>query len=98
MLSVCLCVCVSPPIYFRMAEPVFIKFGLYIMAPEPLSTTYFINPSHQSVCLYVYSFIFRRQRLGKNVTAATNTYATIEESLNASFSLRSVSYKRKVGD
>jgi hypothetical protein len=25
------------------------------MAPEPISTVYFINSSHQSVCLYVYS-------------------------------------------
>jgi hypothetical protein len=24
------------------------------MAPEPLSTAYFINPSHQSLCLYAY--------------------------------------------
>jgi hypothetical protein len=36
-----------------MPEPIFIKLGLYIMAPEPMSTAYFINPSHQSVCLYV---------------------------------------------
>jgi hypothetical protein len=30
------------------------KLGMDIMAPEPISTAYFINPSHQSVCLYVY--------------------------------------------
>jgi hypothetical protein len=35
-----------------------------------------------------------RQRLGKHVPAATNTHATIEEMLNASFSMRSVSYQR----
>jgi hypothetical protein len=29
------------------------KFGMYIMGPEPISTGNFINPSHQSVCLYV---------------------------------------------
>jgi hypothetical protein len=28
---------------------------MYIMALEPISTAYFINPSHWSVCLYVYS-------------------------------------------
>jgi hypothetical protein len=46
---------------------------VYIMAPEPISTEYFINPSHQSVCLYVYLPIVARQRLGRHVTAATNT-------------------------
>jgi hypothetical protein len=29
------------------------KLGMYSMAPEPISTAYFINPSHQSVCLFV---------------------------------------------
>jgi hypothetical protein len=38
----------------------------------------FINPSDQSVCLYVYPPIVARQRLGKNFTATTNTQATIE--------------------
>jgi hypothetical protein len=33
-----------------MPEPIFMKLGMYIMAPEPISTVYFINPSHQSVC------------------------------------------------
>jgi hypothetical protein len=54
--------------------------------------------SHQSVCLYVYPPIVARQRLGKNVTAAINTHATIEELLDTSFSMRSVSYQGKVGD
>jgi hypothetical protein len=49
-----------------MAEPIFMKLGMYIMAPEPILKAYFINPSHQSVCLYVYPFIIDRQRLGKN--------------------------------
>jgi hypothetical protein len=38
--------------------------------------------------------IVARQRLGKNVTAATNTHAKIEELLDASFSMRSM-YQRK---
>jgi hypothetical protein len=38
---------------------------MYVMAPEPILTAYFINPSHQSVHLYVYSSIFARQGLGK---------------------------------
>jgi hypothetical protein len=49
-----------------MSEPIFMKLGMYIMAPEPFSTAYFINPSHQSVCVYVYPPIVVRQRLGKN--------------------------------
>jgi hypothetical protein len=69
---------------------------MYIMAPEPISTAYFINPSHQSVCLYVYSPVVARQRLDKNVTAATNPHAI--ELFGASFSVGSVSYHRKVGD
>jgi hypothetical protein len=81
-----------------MAESIIMKLGTYIMAPEPISTAYFINLSHQSVCLHVYPPIVARQGLGKNVTAATNTHATIEELLDASFSMRSMSYERKVGD
>jgi hypothetical protein len=50
-------------------------------------------------CLYVYlPLIVARQRLGKHFPAATNTYATTEELLEASFSIRSVSYQRKEGD
>jgi hypothetical protein len=66
------------------------------MAPEPISTVYFINPSHQSVCLYVYPLLVARYRLRKSVTAATYARPTIEELLNASFSMPSVSYQRKV--
>jgi hypothetical protein len=38
------------------------------------------------------------QRLGKGIMAATNTHATIEELLEAVFSMRLVSYQRKVGN
>jgi hypothetical protein len=37
-----------------MPEPICMKPGMYVMAPEPISTAYFINPSQQSVCMYVY--------------------------------------------
>jgi hypothetical protein len=37
--------------------------------------------------------IVARQRLGRNSTAVTNAYATIEEFLNASFSMWPVSYQ-----
>jgi hypothetical protein len=82
------CVSVSPSINFRVAEPIFMKLGMYIMAPE------LIYSSRQSVCLYMYPPIVGRQRLGKNVTTAKNTHATIEL-LDASFSMRPVSYQGK---
>jgi hypothetical protein len=42
------------------------------MAPEPISTAYFINPSHQSVCMCILPTV-ARQRLGRHVPMATNT-------------------------
>jgi hypothetical protein len=77
-----------------MPEPVFMKLGMYILAPEPISTAYFLNPSHQSVWMYIYpSFL-----LDKNVTAATNTKGTIEQLLDVSFSMWSMSYQMKIGE
>jgi hypothetical protein len=94
----CLCVSVSPPpINFQMPEPIFMILGMYIMAPELISTVYFINPSHQSVRVYV-APIVDMQRLGENVTAATNTYTAIEELLDSSLSMRSAWYQRNQGD
>jgi hypothetical protein len=61
---------------FWMNETVFMILGMYIVTPKPISTAYFTNPSHQSVCLHVYPSIVVRQRLGKNVTATMNTHAT----------------------
>jgi hypothetical protein len=29
------------------------NLDMFVMAADPISTAYFINPSHQSVCLYV---------------------------------------------
>jgi hypothetical protein len=82
-----------------MPQPVFTKLGMHIMEPELISTAYFIiDPSYQSVCPYMYLPIVARQRLGKNVTAAMQTHATLEELLDAPFSMRSVKYQRKVGD
>jgi hypothetical protein len=73
------------------------KLITYIMVPEPILMAYFINPSHKSACLYVHPHIAATQRLDNKVNAATNTHATIEELLDASFSMWSVSYQRKVG-
>jgi hypothetical protein len=82
-----------PTINFWTPEPIFMKLCIYIMTPVPISTVYFINLSHQSV----YPTMVTRQRLGKDVTAATNTHAAIEELLDTSFSIQSV-YQRKAGD
>jgi hypothetical protein len=38
---------------------------MFIVQPESTPTAYFKIPSHQSVCLYVYSVLVARQRLGK---------------------------------
>jgi hypothetical protein len=92
------CVSVNPSINFWIPEPIFMKLCIYILTLELIWTAYFINPSHQSVCLYRICTPLSRQRLGKNVTAATNTHETGGELLDASFSMRSVSYQRKVRD
>jgi hypothetical protein len=47
------------------------------------------------VCVSVSPPIVARQRLGRDVTAVTNTHAAIEELLDASFSMWPVSYQGK---
>jgi hypothetical protein len=42
-----------PHIKFLMPESVFMKFGIYVTAPKPISTTYFMNLSDQSVPMYM---------------------------------------------
>jgi hypothetical protein len=57
-----------------------------------------IKKSLPSVCVSVcvsLATIVARQRLSRNVTAVTNAHATIEELLDTSFSMRSVSYQGK---
>jgi hypothetical protein len=71
------------------------KLGMYITALGPISTTYLINPSHQSACLYVHPLIVAMKRLGKNIPEATDIHAIIEELLDESFSIRCVSIKGK---
>jgi hypothetical protein len=52
---VCVCLCLYfPSINFWTPEPIFMKLGTYITAPEPISTADLKNLSHQSVRLYVY--------------------------------------------
>jgi hypothetical protein len=47
------------PINFWMRERLLMKVSIYVMASEPISTVYFINPSHQSVsvCVFLLSLI-----------------------------------------
>jgi hypothetical protein len=55
---VCVCVYVSvPPHQLSNAEPIFTKLGMYVMAPEPISVEYFLNPSQQSVCVFLLSLL-----------------------------------------
>jgi hypothetical protein len=90
------CLHIPSPHQILTPDPLFIKLGMYITAPEPISTAYFINPSHQSVCLYVYRPIVARQRLGINVTGEKTKHAT--EDLSEAFWMRSVTYQKKAGD
>jgi hypothetical protein len=53
-------------------------YSMYVMAAKPISMAYFINPSLQSVYLYVSMYVCippfcARQRLGKHIPAVTNT-------------------------
>jgi hypothetical protein len=75
-----------------MPELIFMNLGMYIMAPKPIPTAYFINPYHQSVCLHVCLPIASRQGLGKNVTAVKNTHAKVGL-LDSPFSMPSVPYE-----
>lgn len=69
-----------------MPDPIFMKFGVYVMEPEPISAEYFTSPAHKSLCLYLYPTLVARQMLDKNITVAKNTYVAIEELLDWSFS------------
>jgi hypothetical protein len=94
----CLCVCVSPLSTFEWLNQSLWNLVCISWHLSQSQRDTFINPSHQSVCLYMYPPIVARLRLGKNFTTATNTQAKIEELLVASFSMPSVSYQTKEGD
>jgi hypothetical protein len=66
------CLCWNPP--YRHLNAWTNIHEMYIMAPELMSTAGFINPSHQSVCLYVYPLIVARQRLSRHVPVTTNCH------------------------
>jgi hypothetical protein len=89
-----------------MPEPVFMKLGMHIMGTEPISTAYFINPSQSVLCACMCTPpIVAKQRLDQvypTIPCSVNTFppqrihATIGEVLRASFSVRSLSYQRRV--
>jgi hypothetical protein len=92
-----------------MPEPIFTKLGIYNIATELISTAYFINPSNPSVCLCVQpSYDYKEtawlslsllSMLGNgsvNTLPWQRIHATIEELLDAPFSMRSVFYQRRV--
>jgi hypothetical protein len=76
-----LCSRVSPFTNYRIVEPVFMKLGIYIyiyiMTPEPTSAADLKPPV--SLCLYVHLPAFARERLGRNVNAATNSHGATED-------------------
>jgi hypothetical protein len=53
MLSVCFVITLFS---FECLKKIFIKLSMCIMTPEPVSTAYFVIPSHQSVSVYVSPF------------------------------------------
>jgi hypothetical protein len=59
-------------------------------------TAYFINPSYQSVCLYVYSLLLLLGNGLVNTFLRQRIHATKEELLVAPFSVRFMSYQRRV--
>jgi hypothetical protein len=80
-----LCVYESPSVNLWIPEPIFMKADMSVMAPESISTAYFISPSHQfvSICVSLLSLLGKvsvkcippfiaRQRLSKHVPTATN--------------------------
>jgi hypothetical protein len=64
--SCCLRIYVPLLTNFLIVEPIFIKPGMYIMVPEPISMAYFVCLSHQSVLTICILSIVARQMLGKD--------------------------------
>jgi hypothetical protein len=79
MLSACLCI---PHINFWMPEPIFIKLGMYIMAPEPISTPYFKNPRF-SLCVCMCIPLSLLGKGSVNTFPRQEIHETIEERLDA---------------
>jgi hypothetical protein len=103
---VCVCVCISPLLTFERLNQSLLNL---VRISQHLSPSQrLIKKSLPLVCVSVFVFPYRcqvtarfgknppivaRQWLGRNVIAVTNTHATIEELLDTSFSMRSLSYQ-----
>jgi hypothetical protein len=68
------------------------------MAPEPISMAYFIIFFHQSVCLHVYPQLSLLSNRSVKTFPRQRIHKTVEELLEASFPMRSVSFQMNVGD
>jgi hypothetical protein len=66
------------------------ELGTNSIAPEPISTTYRINPFHHSMSLYAHPLFVARHRLIIRFTKTTNTSARVRVTLRLTVS-RSVS-------
>jgi hypothetical protein len=75
-----------------MPEPVFVKTGTYIIAREPISTVYSINPCSHSACLCVF-FLALLFNGSVNTFSWQRIHGTTKELLDASFAVRAVSYQ-----
>jgi hypothetical protein len=86
------CVCVYPP-YKLLNGWTTLYETWYVYHGTWAHINGVVHKSLPSVCVPIgYPPPVARQRLGKNVTSATNTHATIEELVDASFYMRFVSY------
>jgi hypothetical protein len=80
-----------------MPDPIFMQMYLYHDNWPHLNGI--LHESLPSVCMSVcFPPFIAKKRLDKNIIAATNTHATIEELLDGVFSMQSVSYQRKAGE
>jgi hypothetical protein len=100
LLSVFMCVCVYPPIVARqrLGESPLIVARQRLGKNTPIVARQRLNKNTLIVArqrLGKNSLIVARQRLCRNVTAAMNTHAIIEELFDASFSMWPVSYQGK---
>jgi hypothetical protein len=68
-----------------MPEPMLMKLGMYIIATEPISTAYFINPSYRckATTQLVVSFLSVLGNGSVNTFPRQQKHATVEELLEA---------------
>jgi hypothetical protein len=74
-------VCESLSINFWKPGPAFMKLDMYIMARKSISEADYINPSHESVCLYVYPLLSLLGK-GSETVAYTNITRPLENNMH----------------